>query len=68
MNNNNKIIFLIDKIFIYDNNEKNGERFEDIINDYINIGFVEIINYRGLLSAQNKAYKNFYENNYKKYN
>ena len=58
----------IDKLFIYDNNEKNGERFEEVINDYINNGFVEIINYRGLIPLQAKVYKNCYENNYKNYN
>jgi hypothetical protein len=25
----------VDKIFLYDNNELNGERFEEVINDYI---------------------------------
>ena len=58
----------VDKIFLYDNNDKNGEKFEDVILDYINAGFVQIINYRGLLSPQNQAYKNCHENNYKKYN
>ncbi len=37
----------IDKIFLYDNNESNGERHKKVINDYIEIGFVEIINFRG---------------------
>ena len=36
----------VDKIFIYDNNEENGEKFESVISDYINDGFVSIINYR----------------------
>lgn len=57
----------VDKIFIYDNNDENGERFEDSIKDYINMGFVEIINYRGLISPQAQVYKNCYKNNYKKY-
>lgn len=38
----------IDKIFLFDNNEINGEKFEDVINDYINSNFVEIINKRGI--------------------
>ena len=25
----------IDKIYIFDNNDKNGEKFEEVINDYI---------------------------------
>ena len=32
-------------IFIYDNNDKNGECFEEVINDYIKNGFVKIIDY-----------------------
>ena len=27
----------VDKIFIYDNNEQNGEKFEDVLDDYINL-------------------------------
>ena len=34
------------KIYIYDNNDKAGEKFEDVINDYIQNGFVYIINFR----------------------
>ena len=37
----------IDKIFLYDNNDLNDERFEEVINDYINKKFVEIYNWRG---------------------
>lgn len=37
----------IDKIFLYDNNDINGEHFEDVISKYIENNFVEIINYRG---------------------
>jgi len=33
----------IDKIFIYDNNDSNGENFYGILNDYIKSGFVKII-------------------------
>ena len=33
-------------IFIYDNNDINGENFSDVINDYILDGFVKIIDYR----------------------
>ncbi len=42
-----------DKIFIYDNNDINGENPVDIIGKY---NFVEIINYRGLKVVQCKAY------------
>jgi len=51
-------------IFIYDNNDKYGERFEEVINDYIKTGFVEIINYRERdirSSPQIDAYRDCYE-------
>ena len=38
----------IDKIILYDNNDTNGERFEDVINNYIQNEFVEVINVRGI--------------------
>ena len=37
----------IDKIFIYDNNPVEGETFDEVINDYIQSGFVEVIDVRG---------------------
>ena len=54
----------VDKIFLYDNNELNGERFEEVINDYIKDGFVEIKNFRGqkraVINMMNDCYrKNF---------
>ena len=54
----------VDKIYLYDNNDLNGEKFEEVINDYIKDGFVEIINFRGkkkaLLNMMNDCYlKNF---------
>ena len=36
----------VDKIFLYDNNKKDGERFEDVIGDYINNSFVELLDWR----------------------
>ena len=33
----------VDKIYIYDNNEINGEKIETILSNYINNGFIEII-------------------------
>lgn len=57
----------VDKIFIYDNNDKNGENFETVLYDFIYKGFVEIINFRGVLSPQIKAYRNCYKKNYKNY-
>lgn len=57
----------LDKIFIYDNNEINGEKFEDVIGDYISSGFVEIINIRGKLSQQIKVYQHCFDNNKNKF-
>jgi len=57
----------IDKIFIYDNNDINSERFETVISDYIAIGFVELINYRGKLKQQIIAYQDCLNNNYNNY-
>ena len=52
-----------DKIFIYDNNEVNGEKFEEVIYDYIKNGFVKIIYFRKtspLIRPQFEAYKDCY--------
>jgi len=53
----------IKKIIIYDNNDINGEKFEDILEKYIKNNFVEIINIRGFQSVQlpvyNLCYKTF---------
>ena len=57
----------IDKIYIYDNNDINGERFEEVINDYISKGFVEILDWRGKLFIVHKMMKDCYRRNYKKY-
>lgn len=37
----------ITKIFLYDNNDIDGEMFEDVIEDYINDKFVTVLNIRG---------------------
>ena len=47
----------VDKIIIYDNNEIDGEKFEDVINDYILSGLVEIVDIRGKVSQQLKVYQ-----------
>ena len=53
----------VDKIFLYDNNEVEGERFEDVISDYINSGFVNITNFRGFERPQFKSYRDCYQKN-----
>ena len=58
----------IDKIFIYDNNDLDGERFEDILSEYIKIKFIEILNHRGERGIQKKMFQNCYDKNNKKYN
>ena len=57
----------VDKIFLYDNNDINGEKFEDILKDYINKGFVEIMNWRGEYLALYKIMNDCYKKNYKNY-
>jgi hypothetical protein len=57
----------VDKIFIYDNNEINGEHFETVIYDYIIKNYVSIINFRGYLKPQFKMMKSCYKKNYLKY-
>ena len=65
-------------VFLYDNNDINGEIFEDVIQDELKKGFVTIINYRGkrgksyingfLMDSQIEAYYDCYEKNNKTYN
>ncbi len=57
----------VDKIFIYDNNDLNGEFFEDVISNYILNGYVKIINFRGQQKIQLKAMNDCYKNNFLKY-
>ena len=49
-----------DRIFLYDNNDIDGERFEDVIGDYLASGFVETIDFRGKKVAQLGAYEDCY--------
>ena len=56
-----------DKIFIYDNNDVEGERFEDVIGDYVECGFVEIVDFRGRKIAHLKAYEDCYARNSHKF-
>ena len=49
------------KIYIYDNNDIDGEQFNDKILDYINNGTVVVINKRGLRVQQFKVYSECYD-------
>ena len=51
----------ISHIRIYDNNDVDGERFEEVIGDYINEGFVDIVDYRGVVNCQLRAYNECYK-------
>lgn len=46
----------VSKIVLYDNNDADGEKFDSVINDYIENGFVEIVNYRGKHKSFTKKY------------
>ena len=51
------------KIFIYDNNDLEDEKFEDVIQNEIDNGFVSIINIRGYKGQQFASYKDCYGKN-----
>ena len=57
----------IDKIFLYDNNDIDGETFEEVINDYIQNGFVQILNWRGKHKALYHIMNNCYRKNFHYY-
>ena len=55
----------INKIFIYDNNEKNDEKFDIILKDYIDNGFVKIVDYRGFNKPHVSAIEDCRKKNFK---
>lgn len=57
----------IDKIFIYDNNDKNDEKFDLVLKDYINDNFVEIIDIRGKIAPQINSFEDCRKKNFKMY-
>ena len=57
----------IDKIFLYDNNDEDNERFEEVISDYIEKGFVTLFNWRGKKKQQINIFNHCYKNNYEKF-
>ena len=48
-------------ICLFDNNDIDGERFEDVIGDYIDSGFVILKDYRGRRHCQWASYEECYE-------
>lgn len=57
----------VDKIFLYDNNDINDEKFEEVIKDYIDKGFVEVLNWRGKIKAIYNIMNDCYINNNNNY-
>ena len=57
----------VKKIILYDNNELNGENFKDVIRDYINNKFVDLIDYRGERGNLIKIMDDCYQKNHYKY-
>ena len=52
-------------IYLYDNNDKDGEKFDEVISDYITLGYVTVIDKRGektldYPSIQNRCYEECY--------
>ena len=43
-----------DHMYIYDNNDINGEKVEDVIKNYINDGYITLIDYRGFRGPRNQ--------------
>ena len=55
-------------IYLYDNNDINGERFEEILYEDTMKKFVTIINYRGYRGKEQNPQIEAYKNCYEKYN
>ena len=57
----------VDKIFLYDNNDVDGEKFDEILSDFIQKGLVEVMNWRGKYQAMMKIMNDCYKRNYESY-
>ena len=58
----------VDKIFLYDNNDIDGEKFEDVIYNYIKEEFVTLIkNFRGKRQAALEIMNDCYKKNFRNY-
>lgn len=49
-----------DKIYLFDNNEVNGETYNDLLSEYIKSGKLKLIDIRGRKGMQNPLYNAFY--------
>jgi len=49
-----------ENVCIFDNNDQDGERYEDVIGDYIDSGYVLMVDYRGRKRCQWAAYEDCY--------
>jgi hypothetical protein len=54
----------VDKIFLYDNNNVDGERLGNVIGEYIKKGLVEVFDYRGKIAQLYNIMNNCYQRNY----
>lgn len=57
----------VDRIFLYDNNDLNGERFDSVIHDKIAEGLVKISNFRGKHVCQLEAYQDCYNSHHNEF-
>ena len=61
-----------DHIFLYDNNDVNDEKIEDVIKNYIDDSFVTLVDFRGYRGPKNspqmEAFYDCYDKNNKNYN
>ena len=57
----------VNKFFLYDNNEKDGETFDNLLRAYKDNGTVEIINWRGKKDENEIMMNDCYKNNFNKY-
>lgn len=58
----------VDKIFIYDNNDLDGEKFDEILSQYIKKKFIEILYHRGEKGIQKRMFQDCYDKNKRIYN
>jgi hypothetical protein len=55
-------------IYLYDNNDINGERFDDVIKDKITSGFVTVLNFRGYRGGKDNAQMDAYYDCFNRFN